>query len=133
MIHIYYNDILIGELVNNRSITIKELLELVGFNEEEFKEEHGVDEIDPSRFYVTNKLINVYDDWTWVNNRVDYEMENDTLSDIVHEYMRSNNIELGRIKELYNEAIRTGAEKGKYLAFNVWFHKFTKDDVQNDY
>ena len=133
MIHIYYDNILIGELVNNRSITIKELLELVGFNEEEFKEEHGVDEIDPSRFYVTNKLINVYDDWTWVNNRVDYEMENDTLSDIVHEYMRSNNIELGRIKELYNEAIRTGAEKGKYLAFNVWFHKFTKDDVQNDY
>src|SRR5699024_11623908 len=133
MIHIYYNDILIGELVNNRSITLEELLELVGFNEEEFKEEHGVDEIDPSRFYVTNKLINVYDDWTWVNNRVDYEMENDILSDIVHEYMRSHSINLDRIKELYHEAIRSGAEKGKYLSFSVWFHEFTKDDVQNDY
>ena|SRR5699024_884422 len=132
MIHIYYNDILIGELVNNRSITLEELLELVGFNEEEFKEEHGVDEIDPSRFYVTNKLINVYDDWTWVNNRVDYEMESDIISDAVHQYIRSNNAELDRIKELYHDAISTGAEKGKYLSFIVWFNEFTEEGVQND-
>ena len=133
MIHIYYDDILVGELVNNRSITLEELLELVGFNEEEFKDDHDLESIDYDCFYVSDKLINVYDDWTWVNNRVETEMENDTLSDIVHGYMRSHSINLDRIKELYHEAIRTGAEKGKYLAFNVWFHKFTKEDVQNDY
>src|SRR5699024_2570787 len=129
MIHIYYNDILIGELVNNRSITLEEMLELVEFNEEEFKDVHDLESIDYDCFYVSDKLINVYDDWTWVNNRVDYEMENDILYDIVQEYMRSNNAELDRIKELYHDAISTGAEKGKYLSFIVWFNEFTEEDV----
>ena len=129
MINVYYDNVLVGELINNRSITLEEMLELVEFNEEEFKDVHDLESIDYDCFYVSDKLINVYDDWTWVNNRVDYEMENDILYDIVQEYMRSNNAELDRIKELYHDAISTGAEKGKYLSFIVWFNEFTEEDV----
>lgn len=47
---IYYKDILVAELINNRSITIDEALELAGFNEQAFKEAHGFDEIDYNDF-----------------------------------------------------------------------------------
>src|SRR5699024_12146203 len=96
MSNVYYDYVLFGEFINNRSITLEEMLELVEFNEEEFKDVHDLESIDYDCFYVSDKLINVYDDWTWVNNRVDYEMENDILYDIVQEYMRSNNAELDR-------------------------------------
>lgn len=47
---IYYKDILVGDLINNRSITIDEALELIGFDEKEFKQAHGFDDIDYNEF-----------------------------------------------------------------------------------
>jgi len=47
---VYYDDILVGEVVTNRSLTIGEALELIGFNEEEFVSENGFDDIDYNDF-----------------------------------------------------------------------------------
>lgn len=47
---IYYGDILVGELINNRSITIDEALEIVGFDEDAFMLEHGFDNLDYNEF-----------------------------------------------------------------------------------
>lgn len=47
---IYYEDNFIGELLNNRSITIDEALELIGFDEESFKQAQGFDQIDYNEF-----------------------------------------------------------------------------------
>lgn len=47
---IYYGNILVGELINNRSITIDEALELIGFDEKAFKQSHNFDEIDYNEF-----------------------------------------------------------------------------------
>lgn len=47
---VYYGDILIGEVITNRSMTINEALEMVGFNEEQFLSEHGFDDIDHNDF-----------------------------------------------------------------------------------
>lgn len=47
---IYYNDILVAELINNRSITIDEALDIVGFDEQRFKEAHEIENIDYNEF-----------------------------------------------------------------------------------
>ena len=47
---LYYEDILVGEVVTNRSLSVNEALEMVGFNEENFVEEHGFDDIDYNDF-----------------------------------------------------------------------------------
>ena len=52
---------------------------------------------------------------------------------LIGELVNNRSINLDRIKELYHEAIRSGAEKGKYLSFSVWFHEFTEGGLQNDY
>ena len=47
---IYYEEILVGEVVTNRSLTVGEALELVSFDEEAFISEHGFDGIDFNDF-----------------------------------------------------------------------------------
>ncbi|GAA0395824.1 hypothetical protein [Paenibacillus motobuensis] len=47
---IYYEDILVGEVLTNRSLTVGEALELVGFDEEKFIAENGFDDIDYNDF-----------------------------------------------------------------------------------
>lgn len=47
---IYYEDILVGDVVTNRSMTVDEALELIGFNEQEFIEANGFDDIDYNEF-----------------------------------------------------------------------------------
>lgn len=47
---IYYNDILVAELINNRSITIDEALEIVGFDEDKFKEDNEIENLDYNEF-----------------------------------------------------------------------------------
>ncbi|MEK5524155.1 hypothetical protein [Heyndrickxia sp. FSL W8-0423] len=50
MAKVFYEDILVGEVVTNRSLTVDEALELIGFNEEKFIEENGFDDIDYNDF-----------------------------------------------------------------------------------
>lgn len=47
---VYYEDILVGEVITNRSLTVEEALELVDFNEEQFIAKNGFDEIDYNDF-----------------------------------------------------------------------------------
>lgn len=49
---VYYEDILVGEVLTNRSLTVEEALEAIGFDEEKFIEEQGFDDIDPNDFRV---------------------------------------------------------------------------------
>lgn len=50
MAKVFYEDVFVGEVVTNRSLTIDEALELIGFNEAAFIEEHGFDDIDYNDF-----------------------------------------------------------------------------------
>lgn len=47
---VYYEDVLVGEVVTNKSLTVDEALELIDFNEEEFINEQGFDGIDYNEF-----------------------------------------------------------------------------------
>lgn len=46
-----------GELINNRSITIDEALELIEFDEQAFKSDHGYDKIDYNEFTMEVKQM----------------------------------------------------------------------------
>ncbi|WP_162533424.1 hypothetical protein [Heyndrickxia coagulans] len=47
---VFYEDILICEVLTNRSLTVDEALELIGFDEEKFKADNGFDDIDYNDF-----------------------------------------------------------------------------------
>lgn len=47
---IYYENILVGEVITNRSLTINEALELIDFNESDFIAANGFDDIDYGDF-----------------------------------------------------------------------------------
>lgn len=47
---LYYEDILVGEIMTNRSMTVGEALDLLNFDEQEFIEQHGFDDIDYNDF-----------------------------------------------------------------------------------
>ena len=50
MAKVYYEDILVGEVLTNRSLTVEEALEAIGFDEEKFKADNGFDDINPNDF-----------------------------------------------------------------------------------
>lgn len=50
MAKVYYEDILVGEIVTNRSLSVDEALELLDFNEEQFVLDNGFDDIDYNDF-----------------------------------------------------------------------------------
>lgn len=50
MVKIYYDDILVGEVLTNRSLTVEEALELIKFDEQEFIKKHSFDDIDYNEF-----------------------------------------------------------------------------------
>lgn len=52
MATIYYEDIEVGEVMTNRSLTIDEALELIGFDEEKFLNEQGFEAIDYNDFKI---------------------------------------------------------------------------------
>ena len=47
---VFYEDILVGEVLTNRSLTVDEALELIGFDEEKFIADNGFDGIDYNDF-----------------------------------------------------------------------------------
>lgn len=47
---VMYEGILVGEVITNRSLTVDEALELIGFDEAKFIEENGMDDIDYNDF-----------------------------------------------------------------------------------
>lgn len=50
MIKVFYEDILVGEILTNRSLTVDEALELIGFDEQQFIIDNGFDDIDYNDF-----------------------------------------------------------------------------------
>ena len=50
MVKIYYEDILVGEILTNRSLTVDEALDLIGFDEQQFINDNGFDNIDYNDF-----------------------------------------------------------------------------------
>ena len=50
MVKIYYEDILVGEILTNRSLTVDEALDLIGFDEQQFINDNGFDDIDYNDF-----------------------------------------------------------------------------------
>ncbi|MED4492991.1 hypothetical protein [Heyndrickxia coagulans] len=50
MAKVFYEDILVGEVLTNRSLTVEEALEAIGFDEAKFIEEQGFDDIDYNDF-----------------------------------------------------------------------------------
>lgn len=49
-VKIMYEDVLVGEVLTNRSLTVGEALELIDFDEEAFLSEQGWDGIDYNEF-----------------------------------------------------------------------------------
>ncbi|GER73449.1 hypothetical protein [Weizmannia acidilactici] len=47
---VFYEDILVGEVLTNRSLMVDEALELIGFDEEKFIADNGFDDIDYNDF-----------------------------------------------------------------------------------
>ena len=68
MIKVMYEDVLVGEVTTNKSLTVDEALNLIDFDEQEFLEEQGWDDIDYNEF----KLV--YD------NKEDIQMGNKTIN-----------------------------------------------------
>lgn len=50
MVKVMYEDILVGEILTNRSLTVDEALDLIDFNEEKFIIDNGFDDIDYNDF-----------------------------------------------------------------------------------
>ena len=50
MATIYYENIEVGEIMTDRSLTVDEALKLIEFNEEKFLNEQGFDDIDYNDF-----------------------------------------------------------------------------------
>lgn len=50
MVKVIYEDILVGEVLANRSLSVEEALNLIDFNEEQFLADNGFDEIDYNDF-----------------------------------------------------------------------------------
>lgn len=51
-VKIMYEDVLVGEVLTNRSLTVDEALELIDFDEEEFLSKQGWDGIDYNDFWL---------------------------------------------------------------------------------
>lgn len=47
---VFYEDILVGEVITNRSMTVDEALDIIGFDEEKFIADNGFDDIDYNDF-----------------------------------------------------------------------------------
>lgn len=50
MVKVFYEDILVGEILTNRSLTVEEALELIDFDETKFISDNGFDDIDYNEF-----------------------------------------------------------------------------------
>ena len=50
VVKVMYEDIMVGEILTNQSLTVDQALELIGFNEQKFIEENGFDDIDYNDF-----------------------------------------------------------------------------------
>jgi Helix-turn-helix domain len=50
MAKVYYEDILVGEVLTNRSLSVEEALDLIGFDEAKFIADNGFDDIDYNDF-----------------------------------------------------------------------------------
>lgn len=49
-VKVMYEDILVGEVLTNQSLTVDEALNLIGFDEAKFLEDNGFDDIDYNDF-----------------------------------------------------------------------------------
>jgi len=49
---LFYNDILVYEVMSNMSLSVDDVLSLMNFNEADFIAKHGFDDIDYNDFYV---------------------------------------------------------------------------------
>ena len=52
MVKVMYEGIEVGTVITNRSLTVEEALELIGFDEEAFCAEHGFDAVDYNEFRI---------------------------------------------------------------------------------
>ncbi|WP_203363099.1 hypothetical protein [Bacillus sp. REN10] len=50
MAKVMYEDVVVGEVVTNQSLTVDQALELIGFDEQAFLDEQGWDDIDYNEF-----------------------------------------------------------------------------------
>ena len=50
MAKVFYEEILVGEVTTNKSLTVSEALESISFDEEKFISEQGFDDIDYNDF-----------------------------------------------------------------------------------
>jgi len=50
MAKLFYEEILVGEVTTNKSLTVQEALESIGFDERKFISEQGFDDIDYNDF-----------------------------------------------------------------------------------
>ena len=77
-------------------------------------------------------MIEVKNDWAWISKHVEKELEDEKLYDKVFSYMMKYNIGLGRMKELYHDAVDYGMENGKYLSFSEWFQEFIEGEKERE-
>lgn len=56
---VFYDDILLGSVLTNRSLTVEEALDLIGFDMETFMEVNGLYDIDYGMFTLVNDRADV--------------------------------------------------------------------------
>ena len=47
---VFYEEILVGKVMTNRSMNVNEVLEIIGFDEDKFLQENGFDAVDYNDF-----------------------------------------------------------------------------------
>ncbi len=50
MAKLFYEDLLVAEIVTNRTLSVDEVIDQIEFNEQEFIEQNGFDDIDYNEF-----------------------------------------------------------------------------------
>src|SRR5699024_12297540 len=110
MVRVMYEDVLVGEVTTNKSLTVDEALNLIDFDEQEFLEEQGWDDIDYNEF----KLV--YD------NKEDIQMGNKTIN--------YEGINLKITEEVENGKVEAVSSVGNY--YNLYIYDsipFTLDTL----
>lgn len=68
------------------------------------------------------EMIQVKNEWEWVDKHIDQELNNEELLNDVLEFATTHKSSILRLKEAYLNALNEGIENNQFLSFRDWFH-----------
>ncbi|WP_193065504.1 hypothetical protein [Oceanobacillus oncorhynchi] len=73
------------------------------------------------------QLIEIQSDSKWISQHVSSEIEyNPALKEYIYRWLTEQNLDLNRIKDIYQTAIVNGHIDNKFFSFSVWFYNYSK-------